>query len=159
MASFASYFGKGILIDSNILLLLVVGAYKQSLIGTDRLANFSVRDYELLLRMLSRFKPIVTTPHILTEVNNLAFSMVKGRYRDGVQTAFLGVIQWLHEERMPAMVIGERRAFLPLGLTDAAISLAAEQAYLVLTDDGPLYAFLAGQGLDAVNFNHLRTAQ
>jgi hypothetical protein len=47
--------------------------------------------------------------------------------------------------------------FQKLGLTDAGIRKVAERPLLVLTDDLPLYHHLREAGLDAINFNHLRT--
>jgi uncharacterized protein YaiI (UPF0178 family) len=47
--------------------------------------------------------------------------------------------------------------FARFGLTDAAIANAAQRPMLVLTDDLPLYQTLVHQGVDAINFNHIRT--
>jgi len=41
-------------------------------------------------------------------------------------------------------------------LTDSSILLAARNGFLILTDDFPLSNFLASEGLDVINFNHLR---
>lgn len=159
MFSIAEYYNKGIIVDTNILLLLVVGAYRPKLIGTDRLSSFTQEDHDLLLNLLANFKTVVVTPHVLTEVNNLAFLMIAKPHRYDLQTAFRKIIEseYLREEHLPATEIAGRRAFLPFGLTDASISAICQQSYLVLTDDGALSAFLSDEKIDVINFNYLRS--
>ena len=47
--------------------------------------------------------------------------------------------------------------FQRLGLTEAAIAALARRNCLLLTDDFDLYSTLVKQGVDAINFNHLRS--
>ncbi len=66
------YRSRGVLVDSNVLLLYFVGAYQRQLVPRfKRTAQFTVEDYDLLVHFLSNFRRIVTTPNILTEVNGL----------------------------------------------------------------------------------------
>jgi uncharacterized protein YaiI (UPF0178 family) len=51
----------------------------------------------------------------------------------------------------------KENCFHRLGLTDAAIAALARHNYLFLTDDFDLYSTLVNQGVDAINFNHLRS--
>jgi hypothetical protein len=69
-----SYRQRGILIDTNILLLWLVGSVnRQRTSKFNRTQQFTVEDYDILLRLLEYFFPkIITTPNILTEVNTLA---------------------------------------------------------------------------------------
>jgi hypothetical protein len=46
--------------------------------------------------------------------------------------------------------------FPDLGLTDAAILMAARGKCLVLTADLELHLALQARGIDAINFNHIR---
>jgi len=48
-------------------------------------------------------------------------------------------------------------AFNRLGLTAAAVLIAAASGCLVLTADLDLHVELAGRGLGTINFNHIRT--
>ncbi|WP_292743219.1 hypothetical protein [Nostoc sp. NMS4] len=67
------YSQKGVLVDKNILLLLLVGSVNQERITKfNRTQQFIPEDYELLLAFIEKFKKLVTTPNILTEVNSLA---------------------------------------------------------------------------------------
>jgi len=67
-----SYRKKGILVDTNILLLYFVGSVNPKRISQFKRTNqFNVDDFELLIQILGYFQKIVTTPNILTEVSNL----------------------------------------------------------------------------------------
>lgn len=67
-----SYRQKGILVDTNILLLYFVGSVNPKRISQFKRTNqFNVDDFQLLVQILGYFQKIVTTPNILTEVSNL----------------------------------------------------------------------------------------
>ena len=67
------YRGKGVLLDTNILLLYFVGAFNPEEIPRfKRTKMFTVEDHDTLVGILGYFEKIVTTPNILTEVSNLS---------------------------------------------------------------------------------------
>ncbi len=69
----ARYKRKGVLVDSNLLLLLFVGLFDPARIKKfKRTGHFSEVDFRLLVNFLAYFDKAITTPHILTEVSNLA---------------------------------------------------------------------------------------
>jgi hypothetical protein len=71
---------RGVLIDSNLLLLLFLGTYDRRQIATnDRLSKYSEDDYDLLIQVLRPFTRIITTPNILTEVSNLSNAIPQKR--------------------------------------------------------------------------------
>lgn len=147
---------KSLLIDSNLLLLLFVGLHDRSRIEKyKRTAQFSVEDFKLLLAFIGRFREIVTTPSILTEVSNLL-----GQLPDMLGYShlehFAGRIRILHERYTPSQTLSNDKAFPKFGLTDTAIVQAARENYLVLTDDFRLTQYLAAKNIDVINFNHLR---
>jgi hypothetical protein len=51
----------------------------------------------------------------------------------------------------------ERDGFALMGLTDMSIAEVVSNGGLVLTDDLELSIHLSAIGLDAINFNHLRS--
>ena len=66
------YKQKGILIDTNILLLYIVGAVDINLIRNfGRTAEFAENDFYVVSKFVDYFDIKITTPHILTEVSNL----------------------------------------------------------------------------------------
>ena len=152
----ARYHHTGIIVDTNILLLLFVGSYDLSLVGRfRRLAAFTATDYELLVSTLSGFPAVVTTPMILTEVNSLS-NLLESRHKYGYYTVFSLLAGRLQEEVPATREIIATEFFKRFGYTDTAIALAARQRYLVLTDDFALAGFLESQQIDARNFHHLR---
>ncbi|MFZ3213324.1 MAG: hypothetical protein WA188_17615 [Terriglobales bacterium] len=154
----ARYVHAGVLVDSNILLLLFIGSYDLSLVGRfKRIAAFARTDYELLLSTLSRFSAVVTTPMILTEVNSLS-NLLESRHKYGYYTVFSLLVDKMLEEVPTTKEIVATEFFKKFGYTDAAIAIAARQRYLVLTDDFALSGFLQSQQIDVINFNHLRQA-
>ena len=152
----SGYSRSGILVDTNILLLLFVGTYDLSLVKRfKRLADrFTIPDYELLVSMLSNF-PLVTTPMILAEVNSLS-NLLESRHKYGYYTVFSLLAQKMLEEAPATREIIATEFFKKFGYTDAGIAIAAQQRYSVLTDDFALSGFLQNQGIEVENFTHLR---
>ena len=154
---YQKYRQKGILIDTNILLLWVVGTANPDRIEKfKRTEKFKVKDYHLLLQIFADCSKVVTTPHILTEVSNLA-----GQLQDPDKTqAFLAIAkatEKLCEEYQTSDRITKGDGFTKFGLTDCAITELARNSYLVLTDDLRLAHYLENsQQIDTINFNHIR---
>jgi hypothetical protein len=74
---FSRYRQKGVLVDTNILLLYFVGATNRERISRfNRTQNFIPEDYDLLLQVLGYFQTIATTPNILTEVSRQCFKTI-----------------------------------------------------------------------------------
>jgi hypothetical protein len=60
-------------IDSNLLLLYLIGKFEPSLIRSfRRTQQFSEAEFQLLTRFVGLFDKVLTLPNILTEVSNLA---------------------------------------------------------------------------------------
>lgn len=151
------YRAGGILIDTNLLLLLFVGGFKPKLIGKfKRLSTYVPEDYVTLTNFIARFKSTLTTPNILTEVSNLA-GQLKGKDRVECFSNFSNQLTVFTEFYIESCKAASEVAFPKLGLTDAAITILAREQHLVLTDDFSLYQRILGAGFDAINFNHIRT--
>ena len=62
----------GLLIDTNLLVLFVVGGVNRDRIESfKRTRQYSKTDYQLLLRVLDGFEPLYTLAHVMAEVSNL----------------------------------------------------------------------------------------
>jgi hypothetical protein len=150
------YRTSGILIDTNLLLLWFIGTFTPKLIPLfKRTKQFNADDHELLLTFIEPFKNIVTTPHILTEVNSLS-NQLPNHLKPAYHTSTVPLYAHLSEVHIPAVSIITNSNVHEYGLTDIGIFLIAKDRYLVLTDDLRLSIFLATHGVDAINFNHLR---
>lgn len=151
-----AYRSKGVLVDTNLLLLYFVGLFDPTRISTfKRTASFSAEDFQLLARLLSLFQRVVTTPNILTELNSLSNQLpehVKATY----YPVFSKIVTTLEEHYVPSVTAVSLAGFLRFGLTDIAIEELALNRYLVLSDDLKLTIYLQTNGVDTINFNHLR---
>lgn len=136
------YRRRGLLLDSNLLVLYAIGWVDTNLIRSfKRTASFSVADFVLLHALVEWFGALVTTPHVLTEVNGLLNALTeddKPRVR-GWMT--LNVPLWT-ETPVPATVLTTTPAFLHLGLTDAALARLAQDGPLVMSTDGALVRWI-----------------
>lgn len=152
---FQKYKNQGILIDTNILLLWVVGTVNRSRISKfNRTEKFIPEDFDLLVKVLAYFSKIITTPNILTEVNSLANQLGEP---ERSQCLFLfGTIERLDEPYLESKIAAGVESFTKFGLTDCGIITLAKDKYLVLTDDFKLANYLYSVGIDTINFNNIR---
>jgi|ERR1035437_4629122 hypothetical protein len=149
---------KSLLVDTNLLLLLLVGSLGPSLIRKQKITanqGFDERDFSQLRDFTCRFQHWVTTPHILTEVSNHA-DKVKGLDHGEFIRKFLSLIDKLDECSETSKSLTKTDAFARFGLTDTAISHLADKSFLVLTVDFLLAGYLQKKGVDVINFNNVR---
>src|SRR3954466_12756736 len=115
---YTRFAGEGLLLDTNIALLLVVGTHDPEMLPNfKRTAQFTPEDYATLRRVMNRFKSIVTTPTILAEVNSLA-SQFGDPAKTQVLRTFSKMVRDLSEEYVPSAIIADDAEFARFGLTD-----------------------------------------
>lgn len=149
---FNNYRNKGILIDSNILLLFLVGTYNPLRIQNfKRTQKYTVEDFDLLKSFVKFFTKVITTPNILTEVSNLCSDLP-----EQFKLEFVKQIEVLKEHYVPSSEISKLEHFKKYGLTDSGIINLVKGKYLVLSDDLPLVGYLQSKYIDAINFTNLR---
>ena len=151
----AKYRVQGLLIDTNLFLLLVIGHYYIRRIETvKRTARYTKSDYSRLRAFTSQFQQFWTTPNIVTEVDNLSRQLPQNEwpaYSLAIREKIIGMSELVcHSEEASAI-----REFSRLGLTDC-VMLRLADGKLLLSDDLPLYFSALKAGRDAINFNHLR---
>jgi rRNA-processing protein FCF1 len=161
---FLRHRGKSILLDSNLLLVFLTGAVDTRLFGRfKRVSGYTIDDYEFLIQLLGSFKILLTTPHILTEVSNLANSLTDS-YRQEWYSNFAALIlsdrqqPGIQENLLPAKLLASTSEFVNFGITDSAIAELASSTLLV-TDDGRLSSTLRNKGVDVLSFKELRAMQ
>lgn len=145
------YKQKGLLVDTNILLLYIVGIVNVDLIRNfSRTINFTENDFYLVEKFINFFDVNITTPHILTEVSDLLGNRIE------LQLALGKYIELIEEKFLESKQITRTKTFLQFGLADTAITETAKNSYLVVTDDNPLFGYLVNQKIDAVNLDQIR---
>jgi hypothetical protein len=150
------YRNKGILIDANLLLMLLVGSVKPDMIPNfKRTRVYAKEDYDTLRKLIDFFNKVVTTPNILTEVSNLSNSL-EGKYKSQFYEAFSDKISILEERHIESRKAASFKEFDRFGLTDSIIFHISRGNYLLLTDDFRLSQYIQSLKGDVINFNHIR---
>jgi predicted nucleic acid-binding protein len=146
----------GLLVDTNLLVLFVVGAVNRDRIKTfKRTSQHTQEDYDLLLRIRAEYRTLYTVAHVLAEVSNL--TDLTGPERQQARSILKEAILLLTEAEMPSARAAEDVLYPKLGLVDASIgAVARAHKCTVLTDDLDLYHLLMRQKVKALNFTFLR---
>jgi rRNA-processing protein FCF1 len=156
-ALLARYKSKGVIIDTNLLLMYFVGMYDPHRVPKfKRTMTFAVEDFYTLLGFFDFFDKIVTTPNILTEVNSLA-GQLPNDIKALFSLVFASQLDSMEEHYTNSTALTQSPHFSKFGLTDSGIVDLAQGRYLVLTDDLRLFGYLQNVGIDAINFNQIRT--
>lgn len=146
-------------LDTNLLLLKIVGELRPDLIGKHRrLRTFGSRDHELLEEILSGFSEIVTTPNVLTEASNF-IGRVGSEICSGANTLLSAFVATTEETVVPSQRVVEMSVFNRLGLTDTVLIKLAADGVTTVTDDFPLANRLHKLDLPCINFYTRRTPQ
>ncbi|MGB9177797.1 MAG: PIN domain-containing protein [Pyrinomonadaceae bacterium] len=150
------YRKKGLLIDTNLLLLYFVGRYDPNRISKfKRTMIFTIKDFYILSEIFEFFAKVVTTPNILTEVSNLS-NQLPNEIKPSYFSVFAKHLVKLEENYITSIKIGSLKHFKNFGLTDSGIIDLVKDKYLVLTDDLRLAAYLQNARIDVINFNNIR---
>lgn len=147
---------RRLIIDTNLLLLLVIGSTADNLIAKHkRTRAFTQGDLVLLERFMSGFREIVVTPGILAEVSNLS-AQIGEPLRTSVMETVGCLVARVSENHVPGISVVDSRCFIRLGLVDASILEVYQEGDHLLTDDLDLWIEAVTSGKVATNFSHLR---
>ncbi len=147
----------GVFIDTNLLLLLVVGSADKAIVAKHkRLKGYTAEDYDTLLDLLDLFPQVLVTPHTLAETSNLL-----AQHNDPERTRLFGQLRFLIHECKEVAIAGtvaaNNSAFPQLGLTDSALLEVVAPESPLLTVDWGLFQQALARGSDtAVNFTDFR---
>ena len=147
---------NGLLLDTNLLVLYLVGQTDEGMVEKHkRTSQYTVDDYRLLLGIVHSQRKLVTTPHVLAEVSNIATftGSLRHRFHDLFE-AHIGIVEG--ERYLAGRDICRSPAFRNLGITDAGLVLLSIEGVVVMTDDLDLYLSLQSNRAAAINFTRLR---
>ena len=150
------YKNKGIVVDTNLLLLYLIGSFDQEIIiKFKRTQVYTKEDFVTLSKFLKHFV-IISNPNIITEISNLSDTLNRQtEYR--LFNFFKNALSSFNESYCKTAEVSTNQAFIKFGLTDSTIYDLADKGFLVLTDDFPLFGYLLNTGKTVINFNHIRT--
>ena len=102
---------KGLLTDTNLLLLYIVGSLDIELIGNfKRTAHYSIDDFYIVSTFIELFEKKIVTPHILTEVSDFIDNR---RELQGLLKIF--VEEQLEERYAESKIIVQNTEFITFG--------------------------------------------
>ena len=150
-----------VVIDTNLLLLLVVGSANRDFIKLHKnLSHFDETDFDLLGQAISLYSDIVLLPHLMAEVSSLA-RQVKNPARTLIQAKLATLVENAGELAVASRAGVRRAEFDRFGLTDCIVlhlcSLESSGiATALLTADTKLAIEAEMLGYEVLNFAHLR---
>lgn len=147
---------KYVSIDTNLLVLFVVGATSKAYIKKHkRCGSFDVDDFNLLTGLLEFPRDLILTPNTLTETSNL-IRQIGDPICTEICLFFRAFIQGGRECFVTSSKASARDEFIRLGLTDAALLEVASDDVVLVTTDLDLHVAASKAGYATLNFNHLR---
>jgi hypothetical protein len=155
-----SFEPRGILLDTNLLVVYIVGLTDLGKVGVVRRTEaYEPKDARFLLQLLPRYATRFTTPGILAEATNLLrpfFDKLAIERRTTVQSSLREELRLTEEVFIPAKELAQDDALLRYGFTDLAVAALAGRQMIVLTADAPLAQLLESRQLPCVNYNQIR---
>ena len=146
---------RSVLLDTNLLVLLVVGMCNRDYISTHkRTKDFIVEDFELLLKSINPFKELWVTSHCLAEVSNLLRQTHDEQARE-LMEFFSKFSDNIKESHIKKELIFDKELSIRLGVADTGIFIKSKRT-TVFTVDLDLYLEILNAGHNVINFNHLR---
>ncbi len=147
---------SSVLIDTNLLLLLIVGLYNKDLISEHkRTKEFTPKDFDLLVKYINGYKILWVTSHCLSEVSNLIRQTNEEQAKE-LMTFFSAFIARAKESHIPKEIIFKNGISTRLGVADTGLIIKSKRVTCVFTVDFDLYKEISKKGYKVKNFNHLR---
>ncbi|WP_147693991.1 hypothetical protein [Vogesella mureinivorans] len=133
--------GKKLIIDTNLLLLLVIGAVENGrfISLSKRLGGYCEEDYQSVVRIMGSYEEVFVTPYIAAEVSNLID--LSGNSAISAFHIARNLLSIFNEIRVNIKEDCASEAFLKFGLTDNSLINLSDE-YHVLTNDKRLYSLL-----------------
>lgn len=145
------------IIDSNSLLVLILGLMNPSLIGTHKKTSiYTEDDYVNLLNVIGNLESLIILPNIWTEVDNLLNGFTKG-HKELYIEKLIQTIKGTSEEYIESILAEGRYEFFDLGLTDTLILELAKKCELLITSDSTLSDHARSQGIKVFDMKQIAT--
>lgn len=145
-----------IIIDSNSLLVLLLGLINPSLINThSKTSIYDEEDYHTLVDVIQDINNVIVLPNIWTEVDNL-LNKLSGGYKDLYIQKIVQTIKETSEKYIESKVVENNYAFYDLGLTDTLILEYAKDCEMLITSDSQLSDYAKANGVTVFDLKELK---
>lgn len=142
-------------LDANLILLLIVGSADEAVIPEHkRTRAYSIKDFRLLVEVISNYQEVAVVPNALSEVSNLLSFEADNLSRKIVEN-FSRFIANTREYYITSVDAATRKEFRWLGLSDSAILELARGEVHILTADVGLHIAALNAGYKSFNFTHM----
>lgn len=161
----------GVIVDTNILLLLLIGNYNSILIKDcslfkDNRKNYTIEDFELLKTIISYFSnKLIITPQIIAELSNLSITRNKNIFGKDVLLYVRSVVNILkeakeHHQHSECLWGMDLEVLSKYGFTDMTIyELSKSNKIPVLTDELELHQYLLSSNIPAIRFEYIKNSR
>lgn len=136
-----------ILIDTNALIILILGLIDRRLIDTHkRTSIYEEQDYYDLLSVIVEIENLIVLPNVWTEVDNL-LNGFNGEQKHQYITKITETIKSTSEQFMSSLIGVNSDSFFDLGLTDSLLLNLAKECDLLITSDSNLSDYAIANGI------------
>lgn len=143
---------RDVIIDTNIFILFLAGQINENRIKNyTRNSLYTKDDYYFLLNILSRYDRIITSPNILTEVDNILNRLTgedKYKYLLLVKRIYIQTI----EKYIKTETVSKNWYFDTLGITDSVILMMAKESELLISGDSSLCDYAKSLNIKTFDF-------
>jgi len=142
-----------IVIDTNALLVYIIGLIDVNLVGkTRRDSLYDKDDFYYLAKVIQSPENICVVPNIWTELDNLLNQEIKFNYKYQYFTILKEVISKSSEKYLATRdIFGDFQEFVDLGVTDSAILTLAKDCKLLITADSKLADYAKSNGIKVLD--------
>lgn len=143
-----------VLLDTGPLLQVLVGLYNPKKLNK---IGISLDNFYLLHSFIQPFQKKIVTPHVLAELSNLAKIRLKDDFGELIKFS-IWFLSRTNEEMIPKETILKEenlKLLMDFGITDTAISLATNKDRLILTNDGPFFAYCSNKKIPVLHTDQI----
>lgn len=135
------------LIDTNALVVLLLGTIDTKLIGKHKRASiYEKKDYENLSNFIGDYSNLLVIPNVWTEVDDL-LNNFSGNYRYRYLIAIKEIIEKSSEKYFESNKIINHYSFDYVGLTDSILIEIAKNCECIITSDSKLSDLAVAHGI------------
>jgi hypothetical protein len=151
-AMIRKYRNVGVVFDTNLLLLLVVGLSERPVSKHKRLSAFVEEDFQLIKTIAEQFHTIAAPSGVIAEVSNIIG--YGGTSWHNMHDQIIETVTYEERNYAATDLLGTK-SLRELGYTDSLLCEKVCSNFLFITDDHKLYSMACRLG-DVINFNHIR---
>ncbi|WP_291134368.1 hypothetical protein [Flavobacterium sp. UBA7663] len=145
-----------ILIDSNSLIILLLGLIDENLIGQHKRASiYTKEDFKNLVIAIQDFKKLIVLPQVWAEADNL-LNNFSGNHKYQYISNLKHIIEQSTEKYLEIKSLLKNENLLAVGITDSLIIEIAKDCEYVITSDSKLSDLIIANGISVYDMVQVR---